>query len=119
GDAEAALDLVDERGGRVDDEENVEAIVELADGVGEPAAAHLLGLLHGSATLGDVAGECLNDLIDLGLFNVGPDDEHDFVAAVHEYFFLRVLPALPDGPGEFGCCGRKVLGTRYQVLGTR
>src|SRR5215472_14537588 len=109
GDAEAALNLVDERRGRLDDEEDVEAVVELADGVGEPATAHLLGLLHGAATLGDVAGECLNDLVDLGLFDVGPDDEHDFVAAVaHEYFFLRVLPALRSGElrRQFGCCGR-------------
>src|SRR5581483_7411755 len=56
GDAEAALNLVDERSRRLDNEKNVEAVVELADGVGQPAAAHLLGLLDGASALGDVAG---------------------------------------------------------------
>ena len=35
-------------------QQNIEAVVELANGVGEPAAAHLLDALDFAATIGDV-----------------------------------------------------------------
>src|SRR5271170_6730203 len=56
-DAEATLDLGDQRTCCGNVQQDVETIVELADAVGEPAAAHLLDALHFAATIGDVRGE--------------------------------------------------------------
>ena len=97
GHAQTALDLGDQRSRSLDDQQNVKAIIELLDRIGQPAAAHLLGRLHRAATRGDIAGERLDELVELSLFNIGPNDKHDFVSAIHLYFFLR-----GSAPHRFG-----------------
>ena len=92
GDAEAALDFSDELGGRGYGEQDIETVVELLYGVGEAAAAHLFGGLDFSTTGGDVAGEGLDELVEIALFDVGSNDKHDFVRAIHSASFCGVLP---------------------------
>ena len=55
-------------------------------------AAHLLHALHLATTIGDVGGKAFNQLVEVGFFNVRPDDEHDFVGTIHLFTsFCEVL----------------------------
>src|SRR5438270_393492 len=113
GNAQTALDLRDQRALCGNVHQNVKAVVELTYGVGEPASAHLLNALHLAATVRDVPGKTLNQLVELCFFNVRPDDEHDFVGTIHSFTsFCEVLlrtvltSVLPTRSGKFLrlCC---------------
>ena len=92
GNAEATLDLGDELALGGDGEQDVEAVVEFADSIGETATSHLLDRLHFAATRGDVAGEAFDQLVEVCFFNVRTDDEHDFVGTIHSFTsFCEVL----------------------------
>src|SRR6185437_16897777 len=69
GDAQAALDLGDQRALGGDVQQDVKAVVELANGVGETAASHLLDALDLTATVGDVGRKAFDELVDLCFFN--------------------------------------------------
>src|SRR5216683_2218229 len=72
--------------------QNVKTVIELAHGVSEPAAAHLLNTLHLAATTGDIRGKAINQLVEVCFFNVRPDDEHNFVGTIHSITsFCEVL----------------------------
>src|SRR6266852_2963276 len=72
--------------------QNVESVIELAHGVSEPAAAHLLNTLHLAATTSDIRGKAFNQLVEVCFFNVRPDDEHNFVGTIHSITsFCEVL----------------------------
>ena len=108
GDAQAALDLADQAARRGDREQHIEAVVELADGVGQTAASHLLDALDLAAAGGDVGREAFDQLVQIGLLHVGTNDKHDFVSAIHSVtsfceVLLRTVPAcvLPTRSGMF------------------
>ncbi len=94
---QAALDFGDQGGRRFNDQKHIDAVVELVDGVGEATAAHLFHVLDGALAGGDVAGEGLDALIDVGVLEIGAQDVHHFVAAIHGASFRGVLPrTAPD-----------------------
>src|SRR5438270_3791 len=59
-DAETTLEFGDHSSVGLNGQQNVVAVVELANGVGELAAAQLFGLLDDAATTGDGAFEACN-----------------------------------------------------------
>ena len=79
GHLETALKFLDRVSGALHVEENVKALALFADAVGKPAAAHLFDLLHLAAGGGNHALHLRDELLNLVVGHIGPDDKNHFV----------------------------------------
>ena len=73
----------DHRATGLDRHQNVIAVIELADQVGELAPAHLLHRLHHAPAIGDGGGKAGDQLVDILIGRIGPNDEHYLIQTRH------------------------------------
>src|ERR1035438_1331071 len=90
--AQTALELKHSGAIRLNGEQNVVSVVELAHHVGELAAAHLLDSLNRAAASRDGCAEAGNQLVGILFGHIGPNDEHNLIHTGHLYSFSAEAP---------------------------
>src|SRR5450432_2334339 len=100
GDAQAALQFVNQPAGALHGKQHIDAIVKPADHVGQAALAHFLYALHVSARGRNRGFKRRNQLVLFFFRHVGADNKHQLISAIHflSIHHIRFCVVAGDSP---------------------